>query len=500
MISALRELAQLIHQTNPANQGTPLDRLHDHPKSSEFYRALLQDPKVFPSEEDIAQDLYRKGKSFSTYQFTRNRLTHLLLSQLLTTEPDKELSDRKQAYMRALRELTAAKFALEMNAPALVHYVVKRVLRQAKRYEFTDLSVEALRILRNHAVVAKLDERAFKEYNDAYHHHQQLLQYEYEAEEIYMEIITMYHNKGKSKSEVYDYLKKRYDQLRSQISRFDSFRLHMNVGIIELSLYSAADEYEALLEACKEKIKLFEQKPFDTSLPQKSFYDYLLVSATKLQRFEEGELAAQKILKLLPEGSNNWFLIQENYFLLCMHARRYERAVEILLSIAGHPKWKKAPDFIQQTWQLFEAYLYYLQRLEMIEAELPFRLRKFLNNVPIYTKDKRGRNVPVLIIQILLLLNDNKITELLNRLETLARYSSRYLGDKENRRSTAFIKILQQIPAGRFHPEAIRRKSTKYLEILNQFPLGHAVHGRDLEVIPYETLYELILLSLRNQR
>lgn len=497
MISALRELAQLIQQHTPTDRSSPLDQLCNHPTSADFYRALLTDDRSFPTEEAIAQSLFGKGKSHSTYQYTRSKVTGLLLNQLLITEPNSAIPDRKKAYIRALRELTAARFALEVNARSVAQYIVKRVLRQARRYEFTDLSVEALRILQHHAALVARNKKAFEGYNQEFKYFQDLLFWEYRAEEVYLDVYTYYHQSGESKETIHAYIQRKYEPLREPVERYDSFRLHMNAGIIELSLHMVIDEYEALLEACKKKIRFFEAKPFDTSLPQKSFYDYLLLSATKLRRFAEGERAAQQILNNLQPGSNNWFYIQENYFLLCMHAQEYETAAEILLGVEQHPKWQQTPQSIQESWHLFEAYLHYLSQLEKVTAPLSFRLRKFINEVPIYTKDKRGRNVPVLIVQVLILLNEGKVSELLNRLEALAKYSSRHLREKEHRRTTAFIKILQQIPIGRFHPAAVQRKSSKYLEVLERFQLGHSLHGRDLEVIPYEHLYKFVLESLQ---
>ena len=53
----------------------------------------------------------------------------------------------------------------------------------------------------------------------------------------------------------------------------------------------------------------------------------------------------------------------------------------------------------------------------------PFRINKFLNEVPIYSKDKRGSNISILIIHVFYLFINKKYDLILNRLESIKAYS-----------------------------------------------------------------------------
>ncbi len=74
-----------------------------------------------------------------------------------------------------------------------------------------------------------------------------------------------------------------------------------------------------------------------------------------------------------------------------------------------------------------------------------FKVLKFLNEVPIYSKDKAGFYPAILIAQILFLIDRGDEDQLEQNIEALRIFSSRYLSDKKAPRTTIFIKMLRQL-------------------------------------------------------
>ena len=130
---------------------------------------------------------------------------------------------------------------------------------------------------------------------------------------------------------------------------------------------------------------------------------------------------------------------------------------------------------------------------------LSFRLKKFLNDIPIFSRDKRGYNIPVLIIQILFLIVNKKYERLSDRMEAIEKYTTRYLKKNENFRSNCFIKMLLQIPKRNFHRVAVERHAKKYRDKLKSVPLSIANQAYEVEIIPYAHLWEYVLESLDNK-
>ena len=56
--------------------------------------------------------------------------------------------------------------------------------------------------------------------------------------------------------------------------------------------------------------------------------------------------------------------------------------------------------------------------------------------------------------------------------------------------------MLLQIPINGFHRKAVERHAGPYLEQLRSMPLSEAPQGPDIELIPYEELWPMVLESL----
>ncbi len=157
-------------------------------------------------------------------------------------------------------------------------------------------------------------------------------------------------------------------------------------------------------------------------------------------------------------------------------------------------------------WKIYEAYVFFLVRIGKIKqpaalaAAAKFRVGKFLNEIPNYAKDKRGMNIPILILQILYAFADRNFEQSIDRIEAIEKYCSRYLKQGDTYRSSCFIKMLLQIPGASFHREAVIRKAEKFFELLHAKPVEVAYQTHEVEIIPYEDLWGLALELLHTPR
>lgn len=88
----------------------------------------------------------------------------------------------------------------------------------------------------------------------------------------------------------------------------------------------------------------------------------------------------------------------------------------------------------QDAWRLSFGYLNFLvktRRLKLSPREKSsadkFRLSSWLNDMPIFSKDKMGSNIPILILQAMFLLLERRLDEFDNRIEALRKYRQRNL-------------------------------------------------------------------------
>ena len=182
---------------------------------------------------------------------------------------------------------------------------------------------------------------------------------------------------------------------------------------------------------------------------------------------------------------------------------RYADAVKIMNKVLRHKDFKIISNAFREPWYLKEAFIHFLIRTGKINPQdFPdiklrmFRLNRFLNEVPVYSKDKKGINITINIIQILFLLSDKKYDTVIDKLNSLKQYNHRYLRKSQYIRSNCFIKMLLTIPVGHFNKKLVQTRADKYYQKLLLNPMDYSEQSLNIEIIPYERLWEEVLSIL----
>jgi hypothetical protein len=224
-----------------------------------------------------------------------------------------------------------------------------------------------------------------------------------------------------------------------------------------------------------------------------------MVACMHLGDYASGEANAQRCLGYLTEGSNNWMIFLEYFFLLCMHTGNYTRAEEVYHQVTSHPRFGSLDSARAEKWRIFDAFLHYMRQdaSDSSSESRRFHLHKFLNEVPIYSKDKRGLNISILILQILYLLDRKDWNGIIGRTESLKVYASRHLKRDDTFRSNCFVKMMLTMEKKDFDREETSRIAGKYFSKLQSSRFDYRGDLGSLEVIPYERLWENVLSRLK---
>ena len=76
--------------------------------------------------------------------------------------------------------------------------------------------------------------------------------------------------------------------------------------------------------------------------------------------------------------------------------------------------------------------------------------------------------------------------------DALDKYRQRYLQNDTNLRSAIFIKILTALAKRPYEPVKANKKIKSELELLKSNPIEKAGQSYTVEIIPYETLWEML--------
>lgn len=459
------------------------------------------------TDEDIIDTFFADSGDNASFYTSRikRKLKDKLLNTLFFVDVNRpNFNEYNRAYFTCYRQAAAVKILIGLGARAAAIPLAEKTLKQALKFEFTELIYSLARDLRRHYGSIIGEKKQFEEVNELVKKYAEILESETIVEEYYSELMVNYVKTKATNPEIKDTAIAYAEELELLSKKISSPRFDYLAQLVRVLRYEIENDYHNVLKVCEEAIHLFEAKKENITIANVfSFAIRLLAANIYLKSYSAAEKSIKKCEEYSKEGTTNRFLTREYSIALYFHARKFQQAYDIYKQAVSHPNFTKLPAHTQERWRVLEAFIFYFIYTGKIkpDADNPvktFRLSKFLNEVPEYSKDKRGANISILILQILFFLHQKKYNDIIDRVESLKTYTYRYLLRDDTFRSSCFIKMLVTVSDASFHKKAVLRKAEKYRKKLEEVPLHKANQSAELEVVPYETLWEMVLAELDN--
>jgi len=474
----------------PLEKDTLLWRLYDGIEKGKFLTDEEAEMALYPGESG-SNAKYRKLKS---------ALRERMLSTVASFEPKGgKFTDYQKAYYDCHREWHIIKILSGQNANTVAMSLAVKLLKQAQKYEFTLLTMDIASYLAYQFGLRESNDKKFREANEVYTRGRILYDAECLAEQLYTELMVKVVNNRTVNQEVANLASTYYAKIEEQLKQFHSYRLHLYGNMISLMRYSTINRYDAVLPICEEAIAYFQEKPYEARIPLQMFSYQKMICHIQLRSFDEGKQVANYCLSLIEEGNFNWFKYMELYLQLAFYTKEYSHGVQVIQRAISHPRFQFLPENTKELWRIYESFGYFLAKINQIGGaqNSKFKLNKFINETPIFSRDKSGMNIAIIVVRFIFLLAEKSYKQILDEVEATEQYCYRYLNGKNTIRSLNFIKMLLQIPQGQFDIQIIEKKAARYRKVLDEYSLQVANQTHEVEVIPYEELWEMILPLLR---
>ena len=491
----LKELILLLNQHNIH----PLKHLagSEDSKLLALYEGISKGK--FHTDEEAAASLYGGKGGASGYRKLKSDLRERLLEHVFQINTDQShYSDYQKAYYDCHKQWVVVRFLTGQNANTVALTLATRLLRISEKFDFILLCMDIASYLRIQYGLRESNDKRFREANQQFEYFRKVYDAECLAEELYTTLVVRTVNNRSAQAEVHEMAKEYYERIQPAMEQYHTYKLHMYGYMIGLMYYTSVNDYQEAIGYCDKAIAFFKARPYEARVPLQIFYYQHLTCNIHLRQFEEGKESAQQCIKLMQEGTFNWFKYRELYLHLLLHTQRYDEAAGVLLQTLEHPRFEFLPDNTTEIWRIYESYIYYLGRAGKMEvqAKNKFKLAKFISDLWIFNKDKSGMNIAVIIIKWLTLLQERQYGKVLDEVEATEQYCYRHLRGDNTKRSYYFLKMLLQIPMGQFDRTAVEPKAARSLEKLQSYPLQLANQTYEIEILPYEDLWQFVLESL----
>ena len=469
----------------------------------EFYEKLSQ--SNINSDLEAEQLFNLEYKLPANYRALRQRLIERLINTVFFIDVKQpKYNDYQKAYYNCWKNLAAAKILMGKCASDAAVQILRMLLKPAQKYDLTEIIVEASRILRLHYGSQEANVRLFDYYNKMYKKYECIMRAENLAEEYFTRLTMRYLNNRSAANDIYLAGMKRYDELRPYLNSHSSYKLHLVSRLVANLAYCSVGKYEEAITNCGDALRFFSNRNTASQPAMQIFYHQQLICFIHLKQFGKGSRIVKKLECIQQPGSINWFSTQHSFLLLAMHTQNYQHSLHILDRIKKHRKFKSLPKPLLEKFRIDEAFVFFLiltQRIALPEdKQFRFRLSKFLNEVPLLSRDKKGRNIAILVAEYIILIASRKYGKCIDRAEAIDKYCYRYLRGPLHRRSYAFIKMLLQIPAAEFNHIRADRYAARFRNKLDTSSREDTRPQYELEVIPYEDLWHILLSTLNEAK
>lgn len=496
-MNEIANLARIV--TSRSLAVLPILDLHSHQsnKENQFVAALTKAPDATLLQ--VVKSLYGKTTTANVraLQKLQSRVQVKLLNQLyfLDHSDPRHLVSRRYE-LECLDLLHKVSILYAEREYKLTERLLLRCLRLAEAGEFTQYAVQSARMLRN-LYAEQRQPIPYKKVTKVLLHAQQVLVWEDEAEQLYADIQLMLSGTVAGRRAALALLPERIAQLEALNRRARSFTTYNFLYRIRLAYEEQQGNYQEIIKATAAASRRMRDGKLNVRRFDIRFNHFMSIYAYLRGRQPvQGLQLAEQYVRDFHQSSNNWFYFEEHHVLLALHAQQYERAQQLMKVISKNPAYSTQREAALQRWDLYKSYIDFVLPPPRVLTPRQRQMAQWVLQLPEYSRDKRGHNVAILVLQVLYFLRERRLEEVLMRLESLRKYQQRHLFEATTLRSRLFLRLLQVIVEKNFDaPAAAARGQALLQQLQDTPPPGEAF--AEVEIIPYEHLWALVLGLLR---
>lgn len=467
-------------------------------KLMQFYQGI-HSGKI-TCDQEAFEFLYPDMDNRNAYYKLKHVLNERLRNTLFFIDIKKnKFSNIKRAYLECQKLICNFNLLLTKGARENALYVGEKAVRVAEEYEFTQEILFLSRSLAANYASVFGDRKKYQEYADKVHFYHQVFTAETLAEMFYTDLLSLYVRDKSTKTYVYQLAHDYLQQLEIYHDKVYSSNFIFGWNMLRTIKYMSINDFNAAYSITAEALSQIRNYSFFNARAFSTLSFQHIACCIQLKKHQEGVRAIAALEEIMERGTFNWYKTQELHFTLSLHTRNYKEANTIFKQVTQRRDFKDLVQNLRETWTIYGAWIYLLRAAGKIQTDRKaskpdkFRIQRYLNEVPTFSRDKRGLNVPILISHIFLLLQQQQHGQLLDRFEAIEKYKDRYLDHEHNFRSNVFIRMLLQVPKSCFKGRQIRENTECLHRRLQEVSLEIANQSHDLEILPYEDAWEVLM-------
>ena len=473
-------------------------RKKEKSKDNILYNGLLDNN--FTEETEIAKVLFNTDPGNRNFRNTKAKLKQKLLNNLFFLDYQKsEYTSYQRTLYNCLNQIHQIRILIMEGANCVAIKRIPAIVKMALDYELYEFALEALLINRSEfSRLGKCTPLNLAE--DEIKNIKPIIKVINDCEDTFYDTLVLMNKSLSSCEKIIDDIPKKIKKIEYQAKKLKLRRLDILAKKLNIAYNTFCQNHIENLKTCdylESKYLNLDNSEIKVDLQYKELVFLKLHSLFVLNQDENGIEYANKVETIFKSGELDWFKFKEHQFLILMKAEKFHQATKVFRSVRINKNFHKIPSIDQDRWKIYRVYLLFVNDSKLIKWG--FDIDQFKNSIPAFEKEYQGYNVAILIIQFLLYFREADIKNLKIKLDELSKFSSVHLDKRHNYRNSIFIRMLEIIMEKEYNYKLIAEKGATYLKKLinSQIPPDWS---QELEVIPYEKLWEYVLNILNTNK
>lgn len=392
-----------------------LTEFHEDPES--IFDSLAAGPQLkklagaalngVESDERAAQLLGFDSSQDERYHSVKYRFWHLIPDFAFMASLTHKLPPFRRAEMECQKLEMLITFLASNGEREAMTIVAQRLRKKAIRYGFTQSLIKALQILRMHTAT-KGNTSNYNNLNDALIWSLECQQAEIESAGLYAELTPYFAKSAAHTPRVLPKVQRAVKAVQEYRKRYDTPQLweyHFRLLIFEAEV---SGDMDAAKEACQQGARWYKKRQH-LARPARigEFHLHAAAACYYLRQTVDGLKEIAGAIANYTNHSPNWRVAQEYNFLLLMQHQEYKSAADVCSLIITN--LDNDQHTLLEKWDLFAGSLVvaYPEALD----RLPVRVKgitpdNFGKRFKLFSRDKRGYNISIEILNYVLLLRD----------------------------------------------------------------------------------------------
>ena len=492
-MDVLRELVKIVNRKRLSKIDV-FDKTFLNAQSESLYYKLYEglESGQITDDASAAAYLYDSREKDARYRQLKSRFKGKILKSILLFDEDEVFSSELgRAYYECMTFNHILDIIIKMTGTnRLVYELIKENFSKAQKYNFYD-------ILRNYSYylvcyyALKGDKKNLKEEEKRYLLYMELAQKEQMAKYIYYSAVVDFVSASPVTNEMLTEVRQKLEQLYVIRKELNNPEIDFFYFYLAFSYYENSNELDKMQQVCDEAAQYMDDHPnTETATRRIAVLLYRMKALLHTRQYERGlQLLEQSSGMINANNFYNWLVLKEIEFKLYLQNHQLPEALSVYKSVTEHKSFKQQVAQITEKWKIYHAYWVFMDSY-LNNGAYKFSLPKFLNDVPVNSKDKSGFNFSIRVVEMLFLFARKEYNLIFHKMDALRIYRTRYLNDNMYKRNHLFLSLLLKSEKSGFSHRTM--DAAEWPEIAELRKQNNYIIA-DWEIIPYELLWDIFV-------